>query len=180
MLQFPTLPSWDAMHPIIVHFPIVLLMLAPLFILLGITRAPGKGASYFRVAVALLLSGTASVFFAIESGEATAELADLSERAQAVLKSHQELASETRNVFAVLSVLSLLVFLLPHLLRQTETRLFATILPVSFLVLYSVGIIFLVNTGDAGGRLVHQYGVHALVSNAPEAAEARTEALDDR
>ena len=169
MLQLPSLPSWDAMHPIIVHFPIVLLLLAPAFVLFGIARSPGKGSPYFGAGVVLLLSGTLSLFAAIESGEATAELADLNQWAQAVLKSHQELASETRNIFVALSAISLIVFVLPHFIRQSATRLFSTILPLAFLAFYAVGIIFLVNTGHAGGRLVHQYGVHALVS--PASAE---------
>ena len=32
MLQLPPMPTWDAMHPLLIHFPIVLLLISPLFI----------------------------------------------------------------------------------------------------------------------------------------------------
>ena len=54
------------------------------------------------------------------------------------------------------------IFILPRLLRRQETRIFSTVLPLAYLVLYSVGILFLVNASHQGGRLVHEYGVHAI------------------
>ena len=40
MLQFPAIPSWDALHPLIIHFPIALLLIAPIFIIVGAVLAP--------------------------------------------------------------------------------------------------------------------------------------------
>ena len=31
MLQFPAIPSWDALHPLIIHFPIALLLICLLY-----------------------------------------------------------------------------------------------------------------------------------------------------
>ena len=33
--MFPPVPSWDAMHPMVVHFPIALLLVAPLFVVMA-------------------------------------------------------------------------------------------------------------------------------------------------
>ncbi|MFP5226404.1 MAG: hypothetical protein ACLGXA_02160, partial [Acidobacteriota bacterium] len=62
----------------------------------------------------------------------------------------------------------LAIFLAPIFLHRTEDRLFATLLPMAFLLLYSAGALFLVNTAHAGGRLVHEFGVHALVPATPD------------
>lgn len=173
MLQLPPLPSWDALHPLIIHFPIVLLLLSPLFIAIGAALRPPKGQPFMIAALLVLLLGTASLFVAVSTGEAAGELAERGGAVNAVLESHETLAEQTRVVFAGLSVILLGMFALPRLLHRQQTRLFSTILPLSFLALYSVGILFLVNTAHAGGRLVHEFGVHAMVSgsaNQPAAA----------
>jgi hypothetical protein len=59
------------------------------------------------------------------------------------------------------------VFLFPPLFGRGG-RLSSRVLPLSFLVFYTVGIIFLVNTADRGGRLVHELGVRAMISPTTE------------
>ena len=36
MIQLPPIPGWYELHPLVVHFPIALLLIAPLFVLLGL------------------------------------------------------------------------------------------------------------------------------------------------
>ena len=163
MLQLPSIPSWDAIHPLIVHFPIVLLLLSPLFILISMILAPPKGRPYMTAALIILVLGTGSLFLATETGEAGAQLAQRGGGMDAILAAHQNLATETEIVFAVLAVILLGMVLLPRFLRRRETRLATTFLPLAFLVLYSVGVLFLINTADAGARLVHEFGVHAVM-----------------
>ncbi len=172
MLQLPPMPTWDSLHPLIIHFPIVLLLISPLFILISAVLAPPKGRPYMTVALLLLLLGTGSLFLAAETGEAAADLAERSEGMSAVLQSHEELASKTKIVFSGLSVLLLGMVVFFRLLRHVESRLFSTYLPLTFLVLYSVGVLFLINTAHAGGRLVHEFGVHAILPDAGGQAEA--------
>ncbi len=163
MPQFPPLPSWDSLHPLIIHFPIVLLLLCPLFILISAVLPPPKGAPYMIAALLVLLLGTASLFVAASTGKAAAKLAERGGAMNAVLETHEDLAAETKIVFSELSVILLGMFLLPRVLRRRETRVFSTALPLTFLALYTVGIVFLVNTAHSGGRLVHEFGVHAMV-----------------
>jgi uncharacterized membrane protein len=165
MLQFPAIPSWDVLHPLIIHFPIALLLVAPIFIVVGAVLTPAKGRSYLIAAMILLLVGTASVFVAVETGEAAGKLAERTPGMQQVLENHQSLAERTEAVFSVLSVIFLALLAVPWLLKREDTRLTTTILPLAFLVLYTAGALLLVNTAHNGGRLVHEFGVRAMVTS---------------
>ena len=178
MLQFPPLPSWDAMHPLIIHFPIVLLLLSPVFILIAAVLRPPKNRPYMTAALITLLLGTISLFLAASSGEEAAELADRAGGVNSVLAAHEALASTCEFVFAAYAAIFAGVYVWPYLRRREQTRLTSTVAPLVFLALYSVGLIYLVNTAHAGGRLVHEFGVHAMMpqgdrgpTQAPASAE---------
>jgi uncharacterized membrane protein len=164
MFQFPPIPSWDALHPMIIHFPIALLLIAPVFILLGALLRPGRGRPYQIAAMALMLIGTVGTFVAVETGEAAAELAERTPTTEQAIHIHESLAERTRAVFTVLSIIFLALLVVPRWITQPENRLTTTILPLAFLVLYSAGILLLLNTAHNGGRLVHEYGIRAMVS----------------
>ena len=168
MPQFPPLPSWDSLHPLIIHFPIALLLLCPLFIVISAVLSPPKGRPYMVAALIVLLLGTGSLFIAASTGEEAAELAERGGAMNAVLETHEHLASEARIAFSILSVILVGIFFLPRFLGPQRARLSSTILPVAFLVSYSAGIGLLVNTAHAGGRLVHEFGVHAMMPAATE------------
>lgn len=182
MLHFPPIPSWDGLHPLIIHFPIALLLIAPIFLVVGAALTPAKGRAYLIAAMVLLLVGTGSIFLAVETGEAAAKLAERSPGMQSVLENHESLAERTQAVFGVLSVIFVALIAVPWLVKRAETRLTTTILPVAFLVLYSAGVLLLVNTAHNGGRLVHEFGVRAMVSPTPAGTEAAlpTEAERDK
>jgi uncharacterized membrane protein len=163
MLHFPPWPTWDSLHPLIIHFPIALLLLCPLFILISAIPAPPKGKPYMVAALTILILGTCSLFVAVSTGHAASDLAERGGAVDAVLEMHEGLASETQIVFAVLSVILMAMLFVPRVLHREEDRIFSTVLPVAFLALYSVGILFVVNTAHAGGRLVHEFGIHAIV-----------------
>ena len=164
MLLFPPIPGWNSLHPMFIHFPIVLLLLCPLFVLISAAMAPPKGRPYMISALIILLLGTGSLFLAAATGEATAAtVAGHGGPVEAVLKSHAELAEETKIVCLVLSAIMVGIVALPRFLQREETRLTTTLVPLSFLVLYCVGILFLVSTAQAGTRLVHEFGVHAII-----------------
>jgi len=119
-MQFPPLPSWDAIH-------------------------------------------TFSVFLAASSGEEAAELADRSGGVNAVLAAHETLASTCEILFALYSALFAGLFMWQWLSGRRPSRLTSTAAPLVFLAAYSLGLVYLVNTAHAGGRLVHEFGVHATI-----------------
>jgi len=165
--MLPPIPSWDGLHPLIIHFPIALLLIAPVFILAGSVMAPGKGRSYLIAAMVLLLVGTAAVFIAVETGEAAGKLAERVPGVEQVLEAHESLAERTRVVFSVLTAIFAALLVLPRLLKIADARLTTTILPLAFLVLYGAGAFLLINTAHNGGRLVHEFGVRAMVASSP-------------
>lgn len=163
MLHLPAIPSWESLHPLVIHFPIALLFLCPLFILIGAAMSPVKGLPYRYAGLLILVLGTFGLFIASETGEAAGELAERGGAVGAVLSAHESMASDTRLFFLGLSVIFIGMTVLPRILRHQETRLSSTFMPLAYLVLYSVGLLSLVNTAHAGGRLVHEFGVHAVL-----------------
>jgi len=179
MPQFPPIPTWDSLHPLVIHFPIVLLLLSPLFILISATLSPPKGGPYMTGALIILLLGTISLFVASATGEEAAALADRGGAVDAVLAAHEHLASETKIVFSALSVILVGMIALPRFFCNQETRLTSTFMPLAFLVLYSAGILFVVNTAHEGGRLVHEFGVHAMIPAESSQSHASSITGDD-
>lgn len=182
MIQFPPIPTWDSLHPLIIHFPIVLLLLSPLFILVSAVLSPPRGQPYMIAALGIMLLGTASLYVSASTGVAAAELADRTDEINGILAAHENLAAETKILFTGLSVILLGMLAIPRLLRRQETRLSSTFMPLAFLALYSVGILFLVNTAHAGGRLVHEFGVHTVIpaTNSPSGTAAAAEVQRER
>lgn len=181
MLQFPPIPSFDALHPLIIHFPIALLLIAPIFIVVGAALSPSKGRPYLIAAMVLLLVGTASIFLAVETGEAAGKLAQRTPAMEKILENHESLAERTQAGFSVLSVIFVALVGVPWLLKRADTRLTTTILPLAFLVLYSAGGLLLINTAHNGGRLVHEFGLRAMTPTPVDAnAALLTETESDK
>lgn len=158
MLTLPDIPSWQAIHPLVVHFPIALLLIAPLFIVIGMLLKPARSFPFLLAALVLMVLGTASTFVAASSGEAAGELMDNSAQAKAVLEQHEELAEITEIAFLALTLIFASILFVPRLLKREPTRAISTILPLVFLVFYATGAVTLANTAHQGGRLVHELG----------------------
>jgi uncharacterized membrane protein len=174
MFQLPPVPTWDGLHPLIIHFPVVLLMIAPLFILIGAALSPRRSKTFFISALILMVLGTSSTFVAIETGEAAGKLATRTPEINHVLEQHERLAERTRLSFSILTIVFAALLLLPRILKR-ENRLLSTVLPLAFLVIYAGATVLLANTAHNGGRLVHEFGVQALVAPTPGEAPAQGE-----
>jgi len=155
------------MTVLVIHFPIALLLVSPIFIVIGAILTPSKGRPYMIAGLITTLLGTASVFVAASTGQAAAEMAGHGWEVDALLKTHEELAEKTEIVFSGLSAILIGTFAAPRFLGNEENRLSSSFLPFAYLALYMVGILFLINTAHAGGRLVHQFGVHATLPQSP-------------
>jgi uncharacterized membrane protein len=161
----PPLPPWEGVHPLVVHFPLALLLVAPLFVLLSLLPKIGRGFAW--AGLLLLVLGTTGAYVAVESGEAAAELAVRTPEINEVIKRHQDLAETTRLLFTIVTAAYALVLLGPALLKKTG--LLKKDLPPAVTVaakltvvaaLFLCGMV-LANTGHLGGRLVHELGVQA-------------------
>ncbi len=171
--MLPPWPGWDGLHPLIIHFPIALLMVAPLFVALAVV-APKRSAGFSLAGFLLLAMGTLSTFVAVSTGLAAGELADHTDAINAVISRHEELAETTATVFAALTVLyAALLFVAPRI-RRLSTPAFARAGNAVFVVLLLADCLLLVNTAHQGGRLVHQLGVRAIMPAiiAPSRAES--------
>lgn len=178
-------PSWDGFHPLVVHFPIGLLMVAPLFVVLGALT----GARNFMLAALLLLVlGTAAAFVATNTGEAAydvyepdeaSELLDPDYEYDEVATEHGELAELARNLYAGITaayaVWVLLAFVKPSTLKL-QARFGGGVV---FLILFAVASLPLANAGHLGGELVHRYGMRAAIATAEEEAEEDDAEEDD-
>ncbi len=166
MFEFPPIPTWDGLHPLVVHFPIALLLAAPAFVVLALLwRRHAKG--LMVAALILMALGTASSFVAVSTGEAAGKLADRTPEVNRVLAHHEELAERTRLLFTVLTVVFAGLVAGPALLKRELPRVPSVVLPLLFLVVYGAGTVVLANTAHNGGRLVHELGVRSLMPSAP-------------
>lgn len=164
--MLPPIPPWDGLHPLVVHFPIALLIVAPVLVVLGLIIY--RQYIWFATAALVIMAiGTLFAFIAVSTGEAGAELAMRSPEINPVLERHEELAETTQWVFLGLTLLFAAITFIPHLVKRPLKRLPGSVVAVAFLLIYGGGTILLANTAHQGGRLVHEFGVQALVAESP-------------
>ena len=160
--MFPPTPDWDALHPLVVHFPIALLLVAPLLIVIGLLL-PKTGKSYHVAALALMIVGVVAAWIAVNTGEAAGKLADRMPPVGAVLDRHKELGETVRTAFTVLTVVFAAIVFGPSLLKNPLSRMVNVPIFVVFLLVYLGCTSFIARTAHQGGLLVHEYSVHAFL-----------------
>lgn len=170
MFQIPILPGWYGLHPLIIHFPIALLFTAPLFVIIGVALAPARGRTFMISALILMFLGTASIFLSMETGEAARGIAASNPAIKAAIGEHEELAEATQVLFSVLTVVFAGLLFVPNLVRVELGRRVNVALMAVFLIFYTTGILFLVNTAHHGGILVHELGVGSSMSHSVSAS----------
>ncbi|MBI2300746.1 MAG: hypothetical protein HYU66_17695 [Armatimonadetes bacterium] len=162
MFELPPVPSWERLHPLVVHFPIALLMVAPVLIVLGLIR-PRNRHPYHVAAFAIMLLGVLGAWLALETGEAAAQEA-LSQHLPGfmeALTAHENAANLTEPVFAGLTFLFGLLVFLPLVWKKAARPKLLAWLMLGYLLLYGAGMVMLTQTGHRGARLVHEVGVRA-------------------
>lgn len=160
--MLPGLPPASGLHPLVVHFPIALLLVAPLLVLLSIVLKKQR-LGLAGAALVLMVLGTAAAFVAVSTGNLAGELAERTPQVSATLERHEALAETTRTVFALLTLMFVVMFGAPLARRREWSNGLYVALSVVFLVFYAGGTVTLVNTAHLGGQLVHRYGVHAML-----------------
>lgn len=170
--MLPPIPSWDALHPLIIHFPVALLLVAPILVILGMLL-PRQSKGLFIAAFVLMALGTVATYVAVATGEAAGELAERTAGVAAVLEGHEKLAETTRLIFTALTVIFAVILFAPPLFKRNLRYRSWLVLSIAFLILYSAGVVVLVNVAHQGGRLVHEFGVRAMTTSQSPPAQSR-------
>jgi uncharacterized membrane protein len=160
MFQLPSIPSWDALHPGISHFPIALLLVAPLLILAGLFMTQRRQ-GLFVMALLLMIAGCLGIYLSASTGDEAKLLAPKTPEVQKAVDLHESVGSAARAVFSGLTVLFAALLYGPRLLKKALSPRMAGALAWAFLLLYAVGALVLMNAAHTGGVLVHTLGVHA-------------------
>ncbi|HEY3449962.1 MAG TPA: DUF2231 domain-containing protein [Myxococcales bacterium] len=157
----PALPSLDGLHPLVVHFPIALLLVVPLLVLVAALRR--GDATWLAAALLLLGLGTLGAWLSVESGEAAGQMAERTPAVDALLEKHESLARATAASFTALFAALAALLAAPKLLRRQLSTLWRVAPLVVYLLAHAGATTLLVQAAHQGGRLVHEQGVHALM-----------------
>ena len=144
------LPEWiPNIHPLIIHFPIVLLMLA---VLLHLTALIVWKVPWLRtITLLVFIFGLVTLILTYLSGRQAADSVLLPTVAVSTLSKHADLALWTLVYFGVLTVLHFAIrFLKVYDKKSISIALFG---------LGLLGLLLVVKTADLGGQLVYKYGV---------------------
>lgn len=174
-------PHWDGWHPIVAHFPIALLLVAPVFVFLAMIFF-GRGRWFSVAALVLLGLGVGGAYLAQTTGEAAHQLVeDGPDEMFRVLEKHEALGSKVFPVFGVLAGAYAAFFLLALVLRPLDHPVVLFFVNLVFLVLLLGAGLLVANAGHLGGRLVHEFGVHGrLAASAEKPAEKPAETPDEK
>jgi uncharacterized membrane protein len=160
------------LHPILVHFPVVLSILLPPIILiawLASVRTTSGRKAWVAVTVfhALLL---ASTFAAVQTGEEDEERVEKALASEDPLETHEEKGEFLLKVTGA-SLLVTALGLAPGMLGLAGKALGS---------LASLSILFLaIQTGHSGGKLVYQHGAAAAFATPSAASEDSQESMRD-
>jgi uncharacterized membrane protein len=162
----------DPLHPAVVHFPIVLVMLLPIFAL-GALWAIRRGSSArlaWAVPVAVAAALTLSAWVAIQTGEAQEERVEPVLASERPLEGHEEAAER----FLLLSGVLLLI---------TGAGLAGGVVGRAGRVVSTVGAFGLIlagyQVGESGGDLVYEHGAASAYAQQPGLAQSGPPAAGD-
>lgn len=160
MFTPPPIPAWDHLHPIVIHFPVALLLVAPVFLLLALLWRQQRRVMMV-VTTVLVVLGALAAQVAVMTGEATSHITMTATLAEPVLHNHEELAETARTIFLILAAIAAAGTITTWKLKD-RARPAAV---VGGLLVYGVahllGCLVLANAAHEGGRVVHEFGTAA-------------------
>lgn len=167
MFQLPTIPNWEAFHPIVVHYPVAILPLAPVAALVAVFWRAKRSEWLFASAL-LLLVGTASAQFAVLTGEVTWNSIDLPAELDAKVQAHHNAGLFTRTLAGAAALWTAGIWYAMRKRERVRRRgawgVVAT-LPLQLLMLMQLTL-----AGDLGGRLVHEHHIVAPMNKSEPTA----------
>jgi len=191
-MSLPPIPAWDAVHVLIVHFPIALLMVAvPLMLLLAVLF-PRSARQFAIAAGVLLVVGAAAAFLATQTGEAAQTLAEQMGAASdpaisEAIEVHSGMAETARNIYVGFAAVFVLYLIFSGLRNREWSAGVNGVVLFIFLLASIGGALLVANTAHSGGLLVHADGLLAPLDGGEAAAAAeaaatavRTEETEDQ
>jgi uncharacterized membrane protein len=160
------IPIPNPLHPAVVHFPIVLILLGCALAVVAVLVRKW----HLPVITAVLLSlGALGAIVATTTGEADEELlGELAPAAEHILDEHEDWGEFTRNIAIVAAILAVASAVLTRFV--IPARILAALA-----ALVAIGAAYgVVQTGHYGGQLVYKHGagVNTAAGNAAQAQPA--------
>lgn len=150
------MPPFNHLHPLIVHFPIALLMFAPALVALGLIW-PAQRRGIHLAALMDLAAGVLSALAALVTGNAASSLAQRTPALRLALAAHEHYAQLTAAGFAVLTLAFAALWFLAGALDRAKLNFLLGL----WLALCLAWLAVLVQTGRLGGLMVHELGTHS-------------------
>jgi uncharacterized membrane protein len=170
MFGFPPMPPFEGLHPIVVHFPIGILLIAWLPMLIGLVDRKRRN-TWFASAAMLLVVGTIAAFAAVLTGEAAEDIVGAtSQVVNEAIHEHEETAERARNLFLASTLIFLMVWGVYNKVAETKKPMILTSGTALVTIVYLFAVMALTNAGRQGGVLVHQHGLHAPLGGTPGAS----------
>lgn len=166
------IPQWAPnIHPMLVHFPIAIILLAVVMDFLNFFL-PDKWWDDLKTTF-LYGVGAISALIAYYTGTLAADSVFLPSGAQSVLNEHADWAWWTVWFFGIYSLLRIFV----HWYKKMGQKL----IRIGLFVLVLPGVFFLYETGDHGAKMVFGYGAGTgQLMNQQETASVPTDSLEER
>lgn len=171
MFSIPALPPWNGLHPIVVHFPIALVLITPVLVATALLWKQHTRAFIAASAVVMVL-GAAGAWLAVATGSAAEELAERVPAAKATLEQHEHLAEAARNFATALAAALVVATLVLWKWSGKAPRSAIIIAGLGFLAANAAASLVIANAAHEGGRLVHEFGVLAPMASSGAAATA--------
>lgn len=154
----PFLPPWSGMHPMLVHFPVALLVIVPVFYALALYRREPTG-PYAVSAWVILAMGTAAAWLSTESGEAAASIVVATPQIQEALHRHAEWGETARSIATALWVVQSALWAWVALLKRPLGKGWGMGTLWLLMAGSLAGTVAVALAGHAGAYLVHGLGV---------------------
>lgn len=155
----PQLPTWETAHPLVVHLPIGVLAVVPLFAVWAMV-AGGNRRTVGWVVMLLMLIGTTGTVIAAKSGTHAMEVAEAG-MAGNFMDQHADMGELARNWFLWVAAGYAAITILSTIIKDKLKRKYWIGAHAVWLGAFGAAFLVLANAGHMGGRLVHEFGVRA-------------------
>lgn len=137
-------------HPLVVHFAVALLFVG---VLARIVSLAGRPAFVGPMAATLLILGTVFAAVSVYTGELAHGPVEAMPGVRPEVEAHEAWGERTQNIFIVITIVEILGLLVV----RTQFAKYARQVMVASAAIGVVGLIFLYEAGEHGGRIVYNY-----------------------